>query len=147
MSYEIIEKLKKEIEGYKDEEKWEEIGKVIEVSDGIVKISGLGKTLSQEILSIETSVGAVQAVALNLEEETIGALVLGEYQHIKSGDIARNTGQVLSIEVGPELTGRVIDPLGNPSDGKGPVFSGKPAQKSSAQGGPPPASDFGRAGA
>ncbi|MBI4086273.1 MAG: F0F1 ATP synthase subunit alpha [Candidatus Liptonbacteria bacterium] len=130
MSYEIIEKLKKEIEGYKDEKKWEDVGKVIEVSDGIVKISGLGKTLSQELLDIETSEEVVRAVALNLEEETIGALVLGEYQHIKSGDLVRNTGQVLSIEVGPELAGRVIDPLGNPSDGKGPIFSAKTAQKS-----------------
>ncbi len=129
MSYEIIEKLKKEIEGYKDEGKWEEIGKVIEVSDGIVKISGLGKTLSQEILDIETSEGAVQAVVLNLEEETIGALVLGEYQRIKSGDLAKNTGKVLSLEVGPELVGRVVDPLGNPSDGKGPIFSSKSEKK------------------
>lgn len=129
MSYEIIEKLKKEIQGYQDKERWEEIGKVIEVSDGIVKISGLGKTLSQEILDIETSEGAVQAVVLNLEEETIGALVLGEYQHIKSGDLVKNTGKVLSIEVGPELVGRVVDPLGNPSDGKGPIFSGKSDKK------------------
>ena len=71
----------------------------------------------------------VQAVVLNLEEETIGALVLGEYQHIKSDDLAKNTGKVLSIEVGPELVGRVVDPLGNPSDGKGPIFSSKSDKK------------------
>lgn len=123
MSYEIIEKLKREIEGFKDNQEWEEIGQVIEVGDGIVKISGLRKALSQELLKIETADGEKQAVALNLEEETIGALVLDDYLSIKSGDTVRGTGTVLSIEVGEEMIGRVIDPLGNPLDGKGPIFS------------------------
>ncbi len=124
MSYEIIEKLKREIEGFKDDTKWEEIGRVIEVSDGIVKLSGLRNALSKELLSIQTSEGPREALALNLEEETIGALVLGDYLAIKSGDVVKGTGQVLSIPVGKELIGRVIDPLGNPLDGKGAITTG-----------------------
>ena len=124
MSYEIIEKLKREIEGFKDDTKWEEIGRVIEVSDGIVKLSGLRNALSKELLSIQTSEGPREALALNLEEETIGALVLGDYLAIKSGDVVKGTGQVLSIPVGKELIGRVIDPLGNPLDGKGAIATG-----------------------
>jgi F-type H+/Na+-transporting ATPase subunit alpha len=122
MSYDIIEKLKKEIEGYKGKTDWEAVGKVIEVGDGIVKLLGLPKTLSQEILIIETEQGERRAVALNLEEETIGALVLDDYTAVKTGDTVKNTGQVLSMEVGPEMVGRVVDPLGNPLDGRGPIF-------------------------
>lgn len=134
MSYEIIEKLKKEIAGYKDETRWEEVGEVIEVSDGILKISGLRGAMSQELLTVETSHGERTALALNLEEETIGALVLGDYEAIQAGDKVRSTGNVLSLEVGPELAGRVIDPLGNPLDGKGLIFS---AEGESASGGQP----------
>ena len=123
MSYDIIQKLKKEIEGFEDKAEWEAVGKVIEVGDGIVKILGLKNTLSQEVLTIETSDGPRRALALNLEEETIGALVLDNYLSIKSGDVVKNTGEVLSIEVGPEIVGRVVDPLGNPLDGKGAIFT------------------------
>jgi F-type H+-transporting ATPase subunit alpha len=130
MSYEIIEKLKREIEGFKDQPEWEEIGRVIEVGDGIVKISGLRQALSQELLSIETNAGERRAVALNLEEETIGALVLDDYLSIKSNDIVRGTGTVLSLEVGEEMIGRVVDPLGNPLDGKGPIFNEQSPEKS-----------------
>lgn len=131
MSYEIIEKLKKEIEGYEEKSDWESVGSVIEVGDGIVKISGLKKTLSQEVLVIETSEGEKNALALNLEEESIGALVLGEYGNIKIGDRVKNTGQILSIEVGPQIVGRVVDPLGMPLDGRGPIFSASEAKEPS----------------
>lgn len=122
MSYDIIKKLKKEIEGYKDSARWEDVGRVIEVGDGIVKISGLSGALSQELLSIETSEGARRAVASNLEEDTIGALILDDAMAVKAGDTVKGVGQVLSLEVGLELLGRVIDPLGNPLDGQGAVF-------------------------
>jgi F-type H+-transporting ATPase subunit alpha len=125
MSYEIIEKLKKEIEGYKEKPEWEEIGHVTEVGDGIVKILGLKNVLSQELLSIETSAGERKALALNLEEDSIGALVLDDYLSIKSGDIVKKTNNLLSIEVGPEMVGRVVDSLGNPLDGLGDIFSEK----------------------
>jgi F-type H+/Na+-transporting ATPase subunit alpha len=122
MSYEIIEKLKKEIEGFKDKPEWQSVGRVLEVGDGIIKIQGLPKTVSQELLTIETQEGERRAVALNLEDETIGALVLDDYLSIKSGDLVKGTGTVLSIPVGPELIGRVIDPLGNAQDGLGNPF-------------------------
>ncbi|MEK7173471.1 MAG: F0F1 ATP synthase subunit alpha [Patescibacteria group bacterium] len=126
MSYEIIEKLKREIAGYEDDVRWQDSGEVIEVSDGICKISGLRNAVSQELLRIEAASGGERmALALNLENETIGALVLGEFKGIQSGDTVRSTGQVLSLEVGPEIAGRVVDPLGNPLDGKGPIFSAK----------------------
>ncbi|OGZ70582.1 MAG: F0F1 ATP synthase subunit alpha [Candidatus Staskawiczbacteria bacterium RIFCSPHIGHO2_12_FULL_38_11] len=125
MSQEIIEKIKQAIEGYKDNPEWEEIGKVIEVGDGIVKVSGLKNVQSQEVLVIETDKQKVNAVALNLEEDAVGALVLGESGHIKSGQIVKRTKQILSIPVGEQLLGRVVDPLGNPLDGKGPIFSEK----------------------
>ena len=130
MSYEIIEKLKKEIAGYKDDAAWREVGEVIEVSDGILKVSGLRNAKSQEVLSVETKTGLVPALALSLEEETIGVLVLGEYQGIQSGDKVQGTGNVLSLEVGPEMMGRVVDPLGQVVDGKGPLFSAQSGQGS-----------------
>jgi len=133
MSQEIIEKIKQAIEGYKDDPKWEEIGTIVEVGDGIVKISGLKNVQSQEVLTIEAAAESeahtgrgkdgIKAVVLNLEEDSVGALVLGEFSHIKSGNTVKRTKQLLSIPVGEELLGRVIDPLGNPLDGKGPLFS------------------------
>lgn len=122
MSYEIIEKLKKDIEGYKEKPEWAEVGRVIEVGDGIVRILGLRNAVSQEVLIIETAHGERAALALNLEEESIGALVLGDFLAIAVGDTVRRTGDVLSILVGDELIGRVVDPLGVPQDGQGPVF-------------------------
>ena len=142
MSQEIIEKLKQQIEGYKEKPEWEEIGKIIEVGDGILKISGLSNCQSQEVLIIETpkenqrfSTGqasdkaqAISAVALNLEEDSVGALVLGDSSLVKSGQTVKRTKKILSIPVREQLLGRVIDSLGNPLDGKGPVFSAKEKQ-------------------
>jgi F-type H+-transporting ATPase subunit alpha len=129
MSYEIIEKLKKDIEGYKEKPEWQEVGRVIEVGDGIVKIMGLRNAVSQEILIIEGADGDRAALALNLEEESIGALVLGDFLSISVGNTVRRTGDVLSIQVGEELIGRVIDPLGVPQDGQGPIFKTGPGTK------------------
>jgi F-type H+-transporting ATPase subunit alpha len=125
MSQETIEKIKQAIEGFKDDTKWEEIGKVVEVGDGILKISGLLNVQSQEILEVESGKSKIRAVALNLEEDSVGALVLGDFGEIKSGDTVKRTKQLLSIAVGEQLLGRVVDPLGNPIDGKGPLFSEK----------------------
>ena len=122
MAYDIIEKLKREIEGYKEKPEWAETGRVIEVGDGIVKILGLRNAVSQEILIIESPKGDRAALALNLEEESIGALVLGDFLSIEVGNTVKRTGDVLSIEVGDELIGRVIDPLGEPVDGLGELF-------------------------
>ena len=125
MSQETIEKIKQAIEGYKDKTEWEEIGKVVEVGDGILKISGLLNVRAQEVLEVESGKSKIRAVALNLEEDSVGALVLGDFQEIKSGDTVKRTKQLLSIAVGEQLLGRVLDPLGMPIDGKGPLFSEK----------------------
>jgi F-type H+-transporting ATPase subunit alpha len=125
MSQEIIEKIKQAIEGYQDKTEWEEIGKVVEVGDGILKISGLNNVQSQEVLIVEAGKDKIKAVALNLEEDSVGALVLGDASSIKSGQTVKRTKQLLSLPVGEQLLGRVIDPLGNVLDGKGPLFSDK----------------------
>ena len=119
MSYEIIEKLKKEIEGFKDVADLKPIGHVIEIGDGVLKINGLRNAMSQEMLVVQTANGQVTALALNLEEDALGAIALGDYAHIKVGDEVSSTGKVLSINVGRELIGRVVNPLGEPVDGKG----------------------------
>jgi len=123
MSQEILDKIKQAIEGYKDDPKWEEIGTVTEVGDGILKISGLMNVQSQEVLEVEGERGKVKGVVLNLEEDSVGALVLGESTGIKAGNTVKRTKQLLSIPVGEQLLGRVVNPLGNPLDGKGPLFS------------------------
>jgi len=123
MSHDIVEKLKREIEGFKDEAGFERVGTVTEVGDGIAKISGLRDALSQELLSIETEGREVPALASNLEENFIGAIILGESGSVKTGDRVRQTGRVLSVPAGEELIGRVINPLGEPLDGKGVIFS------------------------
>lgn len=125
MSNEIIEKIKQAIEGYNGGAEWEEIGRVSEVGDGIAKISGLHKVQSQEVVIIEAGEHKIKAVALNLEEDSVGALILGEGSLVKSGQTVKRTKQILSLPVGEQLLGRVIDPLGNPLDGKGPIFSAK----------------------
>ena len=125
MSYEILEKIKQSIEGYKSDPKWEEVGTVIEVGDGIIKISGLSNVESQEVLVVEAGKEKVKAVALNLEEDAVGALLLGDATAVKAGQTVKRTKTLLSINVGEQLLGRVVDPLGNPMDGKGPVFSQK----------------------
>ncbi len=122
MSYPIIEKLKKEIAGHAHEIKEERIGVVTAVGDGIISISGLREAMSQELLLIQSEDGEKAAVALNLEEETIGALALDDYKTIKAGDIVKQTGRLLSIPVGVELLGRVVNPLGEAIDGQGPIF-------------------------
>lgn len=125
MSKEIIEKIKAEIEGFTREIKRETIGRVLEVGDGIARISGLHDTASQEMLEFETARGAVSGIAFNLEEESIGAIILGDAHIIKEGDLVRHTGRVFSVRVGEELLGRVIDPLGASQDARGPVFNGQ----------------------
>jgi len=120
---EIKKALVQQIERYEEELRAEEVGEVLEVSDGVARIWGLGSAMSNEMLEIESSETGetVVALALNLEEDNIGAVVLGDFLALKEGDPARRTGQVLSVPVGPELLGRVVDPLGEPLDGKGPI--------------------------
>lgn len=118
----IIEKLKKEIEGFSHEIKAEKIGHVLEAGDGIARISGLGGAASQEMLEFEASEGTLFGIAFNCEEDSIGAIILGDAKKVKEGDIVRPTGRVLSVAAGEELVGRVVNPLGQPLDGRGPIF-------------------------
>lgn len=117
MSSHIVEQLKAEIESRRWEIKAEKIGRVLEVGDGIAKISGMSDVSAQEMIECETDHGTVMGIAFNLEEDSIGAIILGDYTQVKEGSIVRPTGRVLSIPVGDELIGRVIDPLGNVKDG------------------------------
>jgi len=101
----------------------EEVGTVLEVRDGIARIYGLQKAMSGEMLEIQSSDtgNQVVALALNLEEDNIGAVILGDYLQLKEGDNVRRTSRVLEVPVGPALVGRVVDALGNPIDGLGPI--------------------------
>ncbi len=124
MQYDIVEKLKRDIQGFKDSSSLEDVGKVVEVGDGIAKISGLSGALAQELLVIESGKEEISALAFNLEETNIGAVILQEGMHVRVGDIVRGTGKILSIEVGDAILGRVVDALGQPIDGKGSLFVG-----------------------
>jgi F-type H+-transporting ATPase subunit alpha len=101
----------------------EEVGSILEVKDGIARIYGLGKAMAGEMLEVHSSeTGAnITALALNLEEDNIGAVVLGDYLQLKEGDEVRRTGRVLEVPVGPSLIGRVVDALGRPIDGNGDI--------------------------
>jgi F-type H+/Na+-transporting ATPase subunit alpha len=101
----------------------EEVGSVLEVKDGIARIYGLQKAMAGEMLEIKSSETGenVTALALNLEEDNIGAVVLGDYLRLKEGDEVRRTARVLEVPVGPAMIGRVVDALGRPIDGQGPI--------------------------
>ena len=99
-----------------------DVGTVVEAGDGIVRVHGLRGAMYSEMLEFPNN---VMGMALNLEEETVGAIVLGDYKGIKEGDEVRSTGRIVEVPVGEGLIGRVVDPLGQPLDGKGPVKSDK----------------------
>jgi F-type H+/Na+-transporting ATPase subunit alpha len=120
---EIKNVLLAEIEQYEENLQGEQVGEILEVKDGIARIYGLRETMSSEMLEITASeTGAtITAMALNLEEDNIGAVVLGDWTALHEGDQVRRTGRVLDIPVGPGYLGRVVNPLGQPLDGKGPI--------------------------
>src|SRR5499427_7554506 len=103
----------------------EEVGTVLEVKDGIARIYGLQKAMAGEMLEITSSEtgNQVTALALNLEEDNIGAIILGDYLQLKEGDQVRRTARVLEVPVGPAMVGRVVDALGAPIDGLGPIVT------------------------
>ena len=101
----------------------EEVGSVLEVKDGIARIYGLAKAMAGEMLEVTSSETGekITALALNLEEDNIGAVILGDYLQLKEGDEVRRTARVLEVPVGHEVVGRVVDPLGRPLDDRGPI--------------------------
>lgn len=118
----LILQLKEKIIGFNPDAKVEKIGTVLEVGDGVARISGLTNTASMEMLDFSESAGKeLFGVALNLEENMVGAVILGDYTPIKVGDTVRTTGRILSVPVGESLIGRTVDPLGKPKDGKGAI--------------------------
>ena len=115
---EIASVLKSQIENYQAEVEVDEVGTVLEVGDGIARIYGLRNCLAMEMLELPHG---VTGLALNLEEENVGAVLLGEDTLIKEGDLVKRTGRVLQVPVGEAMVGRVVDPLGRPLDDKGPI--------------------------
>jgi F-type H+-transporting ATPase subunit alpha len=120
---EIKKALLEQIDHYEEDLRMEEVGEVLEVKDGVARIWGLSSAVANEMLEIESSETGelVTALALNLEEDNIGAVVMGDYLALKEGDTVRCTGRVLEVPVGPEFLGRVVNPLGEPLDGKGSI--------------------------
>jgi len=117
----IIEQLKAEISGFKSEISEKSVGKVLKVSDGIALISGLSEALMSEILIFKAAGEEVTGVVLNLEDNQVGAIILGDFTAIKEGDEVQSTKRILEVPVGEAVIGRVLDPLGRPLDGKGKV--------------------------
>ncbi|MGC8626686.1 MAG: F0F1 ATP synthase subunit alpha [Acidimicrobiales bacterium] len=115
---EIAEVLRRNLEGFVPGVTSEEVGRIRDIGDGIARVTGLPNVAVSELLELE---GGVMALALNLDEDSIGAVVLGDVTGLQEGQLVRSTGQILSVPVGDAMLGRVVDPLGRPLDGLGPV--------------------------
>ena len=115
---EISAILRQQLSGIKSESELEEVGTVLQVGDGIARVYGLTKTKAGELVEFETG---VQAIVLNLEEDNVGVVLMGSSDKIKEGSTVRRTGRIASLKVGEGLMGRVINTLGEPIDGKGPI--------------------------
>ena len=117
---EIASVLQQEIEQFDAKIDVREVGRVLEVGDGIARVYGLSGVMAGEM--VEFPNGTI-GLAFNLEENSVGVIILGDYLTITEGDEVKSTGQLLSVPVGDALLGRVVDPLGNPLDGKGPIVT------------------------
>ena len=120
---EISELIKSRIEGLQASADIKNQGTVVSVTDGIVRVHGLSDVMAGEMLEFPATASgqATYGLALNLERDSVGAVILGEYEHISEGDTVKCTGRILEVPVGPELIGRVVNALGQPIDGKGPI--------------------------
>ena len=117
---EISSIIKSKIQNYESEVEVINIGTVLEVGDGIARIYGLRNVMSSELIEFDDGHGTL-GIALNLEEDNVGAVILGEYRFIKEGMTAKTTGKIVSVPVGKNLIGRIVDPVGRPIDGKGAI--------------------------
>jgi F-type H+-transporting ATPase subunit alpha len=115
---EISDLIKQRIENFKSATEARDVGTIISVTDGITRIHGLADARYGEMIEYP---GNVFGLALNLEQDSVGAVVLGDYKHLREGDTVKTTGRILEVPVGPELLGRVVDALGQPIDGRGPI--------------------------
>jgi F-type H+-transporting ATPase subunit alpha len=117
---EIASVIQQEIEHYESQIDVREVGRVLEVGDGIARVYGMSGVMAGEMVEFPSG---VTGLAFNLEEHSVGVIILGDFLAIKEGDEVRSTGRLLSVPVGEALIGRVVDPLGNPLDGRGPIVT------------------------
>jgi F-type H+-transporting ATPase subunit alpha len=117
---EIVSVLTEEIKDYRQQLDAREVGRVLEVGDGIARVYGLSGVMAGEMVEFKNG---VRGLAFNLEENSVGVIILGDYLEISEGDEVRSTGELLRVPVGPAMVGRVVDPLGNPRDAKGPIIT------------------------
>ena len=115
---EITSLLKQQLQKYQVELDVSEVGEVLMVGDGVARVSGLENVMSAELVELPNG---VFGMALNLEEDNVGLVLFGDSRLVKEGDLAKRTGRVVEVPVGPEMLGRVVNPLGQPIDGKGPI--------------------------
>jgi len=120
---EIASVIQSEIEHYSSQIDVREVGRVLEAGDGIARVYGLSGVMAGEMVEFPSG---VQGMAFNLEENSVGVIILGDYLSIAEGDEVKSTGRLLSVPVGEAVIGRVVDPLGNPLDGRGPIVSSEP---------------------
>ena len=113
---EIASVIKQEIDQFASELEVSEVGRVVEIGDGIARIYGLSKAMAGELLEFQTDRGSVMGQVMNLETDTVGAVIYGEYLAVKEGDLVKSTGRLLEVPVGESLLGRVVNPLGVPLD-------------------------------
>ena len=119
---EISKIIREQIGSYAIDVDVAEVGTIVSVGDGIARVHGVERTMAGEMLEFPHG---VYGIALNLEEESVGAVLLGDYTEIKEGDTVKRTNRIISVPVGEELVGRVVNALGQPVDGKGPIASRK----------------------
>src|SRR4051794_22379043 len=122
---EIASIIKSEIETFGTQVQQTDVGTVIEAGDGVVRIHGLSGALYGELIEFPRGDETIMGIALNLEEDSVSAVIVGDYTDLKEGDQARSTGRVAEVPVGDGLLGRVVNPLGEPIDGKGPIRTTK----------------------
>ncbi|MBN1564264.1 MAG: F0F1 ATP synthase subunit alpha [Anaerolineae bacterium] len=128
LTNDITQGLLEQIQGFERELKAVDVGFVAEVGDGIARVVGLDNVRAQELVEFENG---VLGIAFNLEADNVGVIIMGDYIHISEGDEVRGTGRIISVPVGDDLVGRVVNVLGNPIDGKGPINAAKylPAER------------------
>ena len=115
---EVTSILKREIENYKGARSLESVGSVLSVGDGVARVYGLDDCLMNELIEFS---GGVRGLALNLEEDNVGCVLLGDAAKVKEGDMVKSTGKIISVPTGDRLLGRVVNALGDPIDGRGPL--------------------------
>jgi F-type H+/Na+-transporting ATPase subunit alpha len=118
---EISQIIREQIKDYEKKVELSETGRVLSVGDGIARVYGVEKCMSMELLEFPTKHGNVYGLALNLEEDNVGVAIMGETRHIKEGDLVKRTGRIAEVPVGDAVLGRIVDSVGMPLDGKGPI--------------------------